>query len=70
MSKIRNLEKQIRQLSAEELAEFRRWCVEFDARVWDRQIEADLKAGRLDTLTQKALHDRTCILPFRAQAFL
>jgi hypothetical protein len=55
MGKIEDLERQIKQLSAEELAEFRRWYAEFDAQSWDRQFEADVKAGKLDTLAEKAL---------------
>jgi len=55
MSKIENLEKQIRQLSPEELADFRRWYAEFDAELWDRQFEADVKAGKLDSLADQAL---------------
>jgi hypothetical protein len=55
MSKVENLEKQIRQLSPEELAEFRRWYAEFDADLWDRQFDADVKAGKLDALAEKAL---------------
>lgn len=55
MSKVEKLEKQIRQLSFEELAEFRRWFAEFDAQLWDRQIESDVKAGKLDALAEKAL---------------
>ena len=30
------------------------WFLEFDARVWDEQIETDLKAGKLDTLITEA----------------
>jgi succinate dehydrogenase flavin-adding protein (antitoxin of CptAB toxin-antitoxin module) len=55
MSKVENLEKQIQQLSAQELAEFRRWYAEFDADLWDRQFESDVKAGKLDALAEKAL---------------
>ena len=57
MSKTKELEKQIEQLSPTELAEFRRWYAEFDAQVWDRQFEADVKAGKLDALAEKALRD-------------
>jgi hypothetical protein len=57
MGKIEKLEQQIRDLSEEELAELRRWFAEFDAEVWDRQIEADSKAGKLDRLAEKALRD-------------
>jgi hypothetical protein len=55
MSKVENLEKQIRQLSPEELAEFRRRYADFDAELWDRQFEADVKAGKLDALAERAL---------------
>lgn len=55
MSKVENLEKQIRQLSPEELTEFRRWYASFDAELWDRQFESDVKAGKLDALAERAL---------------
>ena len=55
MTKVRELEHQIQRLSAEELADFRRWFAEFDAESWDRQFEADVKSGRLDALADKAL---------------
>ncbi len=57
MGKIEKLEQQIRDLSEEELAQLRRWFAEFDAEVWDRQIEADAAAGKLDSLAEKALRD-------------
>jgi hypothetical protein len=44
-------------LSPEELAVFRHWFAEFDAEMWDRQIEADAGAGKLDALAQKGLRD-------------
>ena len=57
MGKIENLEKQIEELSDEELARLRQWFAEYDAEKWDRQIEADAKAGKLDRLAEKALRD-------------
>jgi hypothetical protein len=57
MSKVESLEKRISALSAEELAEFRQWFAEFDAAAWDRQIERDAKAGKLDALADEALRD-------------
>ena len=57
MNKVQELEHRIRQLSAEELANFRQWFAEYDAEAWDRQFEADVKAGRLDALADKALRD-------------
>ncbi len=57
MSKVEELEEQIRQMSADELAAFRRWFAEFDAEVWDRQLERDIQAGKLDAMTEQALRD-------------
>jgi hypothetical protein len=54
MSTIQELEKTVRQLSAEDLAAFRAWFAEFDAEQWDRQFEADVSAGRLDGLIEEA----------------
>ena len=57
MTEIEKLEKRIEGLSPEELAKFRSWFIEFDARAWDRQIEADSNAGKLDRLANQALAD-------------
>ena len=57
MTEVEKLEKRIEGLSPEELAKFRSWFIEFDARAWDRQIEADSKAGKLDRLADSALAD-------------
>jgi len=56
MSKVESIEQQIEKLSPEELAAFRNWYAAFDAEAWDRQFEADVKAGKLDTLAENALH--------------
>jgi hypothetical protein len=55
MSNLQEIEQAISQLSAEELADFRVWFAEFDAENWDRQLEEDVAAGRLDDLAQRAL---------------
>lgn len=54
MSEIEQIEQSIRKLSVEQLAKFRAWFIEFDARAWDRQIEADQRAGKLDQLVAEA----------------
>ena len=33
------------------------WFEEFQAQVWDRQLEQDVKAGRLDALLEQAEQD-------------
>ena len=57
MSTIQEIESAIRQLSREELAALRDWFQEFDAEAWDRQLEAEAQAGRLDHLADEALRD-------------
>ena len=57
MSKLEAIEKKVSGLSAEELAKFRRWFAEFDAAAWDRQIERDVKVGKLDALADEALRE-------------
>ena len=54
MTKIEDIEKAVEQLSAEDLARFRAWFEEFDARVFDAKIERDAKAGKLDKLVAEA----------------
>ncbi len=55
MSKIERIEDEIRALAPEDISRLRRWFREFDAQAWDREIEADAAAGRLDTLADQAL---------------
>ena len=57
MGKVEIIERQVKALSRQELAEFRAWFARFDAEVWDRQFEADVKAGKLDALAENALRD-------------
>jgi hypothetical protein len=57
MSRVEGLERQVRDLSEAELAEFRRWFDEFDAQNWDQQIDSDVRAGKLDALGDAALRD-------------
>jgi hypothetical protein len=57
MSSIQEIEQAIRQLSSEDMAAFRTWFIEFDASLWDRQLEIDVTAGRLDKLADEALLD-------------
>lgn len=57
MSTLLEIEQAIRSLTADELAAFRSWFAQFDTDAWDRQIEADVAAGRLDDLANEALAD-------------
>ena len=57
MGDVEKLERQIKDLSPEELAAFRKWSLAYDWEVWDRQLEQDVAAGKLDALAEKALRD-------------
>lgn len=55
MSNVAEVDRAIERLSAEELKAFRAWFAERDAAEWDRQFEADAKAGKLDGMADEAL---------------
>jgi len=57
MEKVERIEREVEELSSEELARFRQWFAAFDAEAWDRQFEVDVKAGKLDALADRALRD-------------
>jgi hypothetical protein len=54
---VKALEDAVRALGPTDLAEFRSWFAEFDAAAWDRQLEADLAAGKLAALLAEAEDD-------------
>lgn len=45
---ISDLQKIVSQLTPDELVAFSNWFQEFLADVWDRKIEADILAGKLN----------------------
>ena len=57
MSRVEQIEGEIRALNQDELKAFREWFLRFDADAWDEQIEADVKSGKLKALAQRALRD-------------
>lgn len=57
MTSVKEIELAVKQLSREELSAFRTWFDEFDSDAWDRQLEDDVAAGRLDSLAEEALRD-------------
>ena len=57
MSTVKAIEDAITNLSPDELDAFRTWFADFEAATWDREIEADVAAGKLDALADEALDD-------------
>jgi hypothetical protein len=52
---VEELTKAVAELPPDKLAKFRAWFEEFEAAQWDRQIENDVRAGKLDKLADAAL---------------
>ena len=57
MTTVTQITGAVRRLPKRELAKFRKWFAEFDAAAWDRELEEDVAAGRLDALAHEALRD-------------
>ena len=54
MSKIDQLKAEIEKLPTQEFGELYRWLSTKDWERWDKEIEADSQAGRLDFLVREA----------------
>jgi hypothetical protein len=57
MSTVAEIESAIAKLKPEEIHEVADWLQELREELWDKQIEADAKAGRLDKLMEEAKQD-------------
>lgn len=57
MTKVEMLEREIAELAPEELAIFRKWFAAFDAKAWDRQLQADADDGKLNVVAESALKE-------------
>ena len=55
MTKVGRIESAIQALTRSELAALRDWFRLYDAEEWDRQIEEDAAAGKIDQLAEAAL---------------
>jgi len=58
MSALQAIQEQIKQLSSIERQEFREWFLEWDADNWDRQMEQDAQAGKLDAFAAEAILEK------------
>lgn len=57
LSRVEQIEGQIKELTSEELQSLRAWFAEYDAEMWDRRFEADVQSGKLDRLAEDALRE-------------
>jgi hypothetical protein len=54
MSTVQEIQAAIQKLKPQEIHEVADWLQELREELWDRQIDADAKAGRLDKMIAKA----------------
>lgn len=57
MTTVDEISGAVKRLPKKELARFRKWFAAYDAAVWDRQLESDVEAGKLDALIREAQRD-------------
>lgn len=57
MTTVEQITGAVKRLPKKDLARFRKWFADYDAILWDRQLEQDAAAGRLDALAREALRD-------------
>jgi hypothetical protein len=57
MTKVEAIEREVEKFTREELAAFRDWFVEYDWQAWDRELEEDIAAGRLDKFAEEVLEE-------------
>lgn len=57
MTTVAEITGAVKRLPKKDLARFRKWFAEYDAAVWDRQLESDVAAGRLDEMMREAQRD-------------
>ena len=57
MPSLLEVEEAISHLPDEQLRQFRQWFHDFDQALWDRQMERDVQAGKLDAILSEARGD-------------
>jgi hypothetical protein len=57
MTKLEKIEQEISTLDPRDVWKLADWLGEYKAELWDRQMEDDAKAGKLDKLAHQALAD-------------
>jgi hypothetical protein len=64
---IEDLEKAVAGLPPDQYAQFRTWFEAFEADRFDRKIERDVQAGKLDRLADQAIDDCARAAPARTR---
>lgn len=57
MTTVEDIEKAVTELPMDQLARFRAWFEQFEAARFDKRIEQDATAGKLDQIAERAIVD-------------
>lgn len=57
MSTVEEIESAVSRLAPSDYEKFRQWLANYHNRMWDKEMEEDAQAGRLDALAKEALDD-------------
>jgi len=57
MRSVEEIEAEIAKLKPAEVRQVAKWLAEYEAELWDKQIEEDAAAGKLDKFVQEALEE-------------
>jgi hypothetical protein len=57
MSTIEEIKSAIFHLSRKDLESFRDWFYKYEAEAWDKELEEDIQAGKLNAFAERATKD-------------
>lgn len=55
MRSVEEIKAEIAKLAPSDVRQVAKWLAEYQARLWDKQIEEDAAAGKLDRFIEEAL---------------
>jgi hypothetical protein len=58
MSKVEEIKRAIEQLPKADFRKVSQWVIDRHEEEWDRQIEGDIKSGKLDKFAKEALREQ------------
>lgn len=57
MTTVQEIEQAVKHLPEAELHSFRSWFETFDGQAWNKQLERDVRSGKLDAQADQAIKD-------------
>jgi len=57
MKSVKDIEEEIAKLSSADVRQVSKWLAEYEAGLWDRQMEEDAAKGKLDRYIKEALEE-------------